>query len=63
MDASQTIARWEADERDIRARLSDADAGSHGGIAGRSGMAVLEAIFAGELPPAVGCGVAVPLGV
>lgn len=52
MDASQTIARWEADERDIRARLSDADAGSHGGIAGRSGMAVLEAIFAGELPPA-----------
>lgn len=46
------IARWEADEQAVRARLRAADVASQNQIAGRTGMQMFEAIFAGELPPA-----------
>lgn len=52
MTVDQTIERWKADEAAIRARLSQADAAPQEQVAGRSGMEIFEAIFAGELPPA-----------
>ena len=51
MSVDQTIERWNADEAAIRARLREADAAPQEQVAGRSGMEIFEAIFAGELPP------------
>lgn len=52
MTVDQTIELWKADEVAIRARLREADAAPQEQVAGRSGMEIFEAIFAGELPPA-----------
>ncbi|WP_247535872.1 PaaI family thioesterase [Ralstonia pseudosolanacearum] len=52
MTVDQTIERWRADEVAIRTRLREADAAPQEEVAGRSGMEIFEAIFAGELPPA-----------
>jgi pimeloyl-ACP methyl ester carboxylesterase len=52
MEVDEVIARWEADEARVRARLSAPDAEPKGKVFGRSGMEMFEAIFAGELPPA-----------
>ncbi|WP_247420759.1 PaaI family thioesterase [Ralstonia pseudosolanacearum] len=52
MTVDQTIERWRAEEVAIRARLREADAAPQEQVAGRSGMEIFEAIFAGELPPA-----------
>ncbi|KMN22206.1 PaaI family thioesterase [Pseudomonas helleri] len=52
MEVDKVIARWEADEARVRARLSAPDAEPKGQVFGRSGMEMFEAIFAGELPPA-----------
>jgi uncharacterized protein (TIGR00369 family) len=56
MTTEETVARWEAEERSVRTRL-----GATPGVArpeqvvGRTGMEVLDAIFAGELaPPPIG---------
>ena len=56
MNPEDTLARWRADEAAVRSRLS-----GHPGVArreqvaGRSGMEVFKAIFAGELPrPPIG---------
>ena len=45
-------AGWEVDEARVRARLSAPDAEPKGQVLGLSGMQVVEAIFAGDLPPA-----------
>lgn len=52
MTIDEIIERWEKDEAAVRARLRKADAAPQAQLAGRSGMEVFEAIFAGELPPA-----------
>ncbi|SFD52770.1 PaaI family thioesterase [Paracidovorax konjaci] len=52
MTVDQVIARWKEDEATVRSRLRAPDAASPEQVAGRSGMQVFEAIFAGELPPA-----------
>jgi uncharacterized protein (TIGR00369 family) len=52
MNVQQVVARWDAEEKAVRVRLRDADAASPEQIAGRTGMEMFEAIFAGELPPA-----------
>jgi uncharacterized protein (TIGR00369 family) len=52
MTIEQVIERWRADEAKVRARLREPDAAPQEQVAGRSGMEVFEAIFAGELPPA-----------
>jgi acyl-coenzyme A thioesterase PaaI-like protein len=52
MDVDQVVARWEADEARIRARLSAPDAEPKAQVFGRSGMEMFEAIFSGDLPPA-----------
>ena len=52
MTVYQVIERWKADEAAVRARLREPDAAPQEQVAGRSGMEVFEAIFAGELPPA-----------
>jgi uncharacterized protein (TIGR00369 family) len=52
MTIEQVIERWRADEARVRARLREPDAAPPEQVAGRSGMEVFEAIFAGELPPA-----------
>lgn len=52
MDVDQVVARWEAEETRVRARLSAPDAEPKGQVFGRSGMEMFEAIFCGELPPA-----------
>lgn len=52
MDVAQVVARWDAEELSVRARLIAPDAAPQDQIAGRTGMEVFEAIFAGELPPA-----------
>ncbi len=52
MNVQQVVARWDAEERAVRVRLRDADAAPQEQIAGRTGMEMFEAIFAGELPPA-----------
>jgi uncharacterized protein (TIGR00369 family) len=52
MNAQQVVAGWVAEEKAVRARLRDADAATQEQIAGRTGMEMFEAIFAGELPPA-----------
>lgn len=52
MNVQQVVARWDAEEKAVRVRLRDADAASQEQIAGRTGMEMFEAIFAGALPPA-----------
>lgn len=52
MTVDQVIARWQADEATVRARLRQPDTASQDQIAGRSGMEVFDAIFSGQLPPA-----------
>lgn len=52
MTIEQVIERWRADEAKVRARLREPGAAPQEQLAGRSGMEVFEAIFAGELPPA-----------
>nr|WP_307873377.1 PaaI family thioesterase [Burkholderia sp. Se-20378] len=55
MDANETMARWDADEARVRARLIAPDADPKGQVFARSGMEMFEAIFAGELaPPPIG---------
>jgi len=52
MDVQQIVARWDAEERAVRARLRAPGTAPREQIAGRTGMEMFEAIFAGELPPA-----------
>jgi len=52
MTVDQVIERWKADEAAVCARLRNADVATQEQLAGRSGMEVFEAIFAGEIPPA-----------
>ncbi|CAM4097510.1 PaaI family thioesterase [Bordetella muralis] len=52
MDIEQQIAQWESEEQAVRARLMSADSRPSASIAGKTGMELLQAIFAGELPPA-----------
>ena len=52
MDAQQIIARWDAEEQTIRARLSAPGTAPAEQMVRRTGMEIFEAIFAGELPPA-----------
>jgi len=55
MGIEEVIEQWEADEARVRARLREPGAASPDQLAGRSGMQVFEAIFAGELPqPPIG---------
>jgi uncharacterized protein (TIGR00369 family) len=51
MNVDEVVARWEADEARVRARQSAPGAAPKGQVFSRSGMAMFEAIFAGELPP------------
>lgn len=51
MQVDGVVARWEADEARVRARQSPPDMEPKGEVFGRSGMAMFEAIFSGELPP------------
>jgi uncharacterized protein (TIGR00369 family) len=55
MTAEETLARWQADETRVRARLASVGWARPSELANRSGMQVFEAIFAGELPsPPIG---------
>jgi uncharacterized protein (TIGR00369 family) len=51
MNIEAVIEQWEADEARVRARLADPGTASPAQVAGRTGLQVFEAIFAGELPP------------
>lgn len=51
MTVDLVLQRWSADEAAVRARLIESDAVPRGHLAGRSGLELFEAIFAGELPP------------
>lgn len=52
MDMNQVLLDWRSEEEAVRARLGPAGAAPPTKpMAGLSGMEVLEAIFAGELPP------------
>lgn len=52
MKIDEIVARWNAEEEAIRARLAAPGVATARDVAGRSGMQVFEGIFAGELPPA-----------
>ena len=52
MEVDQVVAWWSVDEEAVRARLSAPGVAPIEQVSGRTGMQVLEAIFAGELPPA-----------
>ena len=55
MTADETLARWQAEEQRVRARLGAAGWARPGELASRSGIQVFEAIFAGDLPsPPIG---------
>ena len=56
MKVEDTVARWQAEEDAVRARLATTAGCAHSHqVEGRSGLAMLEAIFAGELPrPPIG---------
>lgn len=49
MAADEVLALWRAQEEGVRSRLSVPGVAS--GVAGRAGMEVFNAIFAGDLPP------------
>src|SRR2546425_7678220 len=52
MSAEATLARWQEDEKAVRSRLAATTGWARPGeVAGRSGMEIFQAIFAGELPP------------
>lgn len=48
---AEVIQRWRAEEAAVRAHLKEAGTATMEQMAGRSGMAVFDAIFSGELPP------------
>jgi uncharacterized protein (TIGR00369 family) len=56
MKVEDTVARWQAEEDAVRARLATTAGCAHSHqVDGRSGLEMLEAIFAGELPrPPIG---------
>jgi uncharacterized protein (TIGR00369 family) len=55
MTASETLARWQADEARVRARLGSTGWVAPDQLARRSGMEMFAGIFAGELPsPPIG---------
>jgi uncharacterized protein (TIGR00369 family) len=56
MDIEETLARWQADEEMVRARLNrTTGVARREQVAGKTGMEVFDAIFAGELPrPPIG---------
>lgn len=51
MTIDEISERWNKDEAAVRARLRKTDAAPQEQVAGRSGMEIFKAIFAGELPP------------
>jgi hypothetical protein len=51
MEVDQIVAQWDMEEKAVRARMKASDVASPEQIAGRTGMEMFEAIFAGELPP------------
>ena len=51
-DAAETLARWEAEEKAIRATMRTTGVASPEEFASRSGMEVFRAMFAGEMPQA-----------
>lgn len=54
-DAAEVLARWQADEDAVRARLAAPGVAAMERVAGLSGMQFFEAMFAGRLPaPAIG---------
>jgi uncharacterized protein (TIGR00369 family) len=51
MNVEETLARWRAEERAVRARVSDTTGYARADqLEGLTGMQILEAIFAGTLP-------------
>ncbi|ROR24720.1 hypothetical protein EC845_0748 [Comamonas sp. BIGb0124] len=52
MDVDQTVARREADEARVRARLSAHSAEPEGRVFGLTGIEMFDANFSGDLPPA-----------
>jgi hypothetical protein len=56
MNADETLSRWRAEEQAARARLAAATGYARPDqVAGRTGLEMFEAIFAGELPrPPIG---------
>jgi uncharacterized protein (TIGR00369 family) len=55
MSAAETLARWQADEAKVRARLGAIGWAQPVELASRSGMQLFEDMFAGKLPaPAIG---------
>jgi len=51
MDVTQVLTAWESEEQAVRARLRPTDAPPPAvNVPGMSGMEILKAIFAGELP-------------
>jgi len=54
-DAEATLARWQAEEDAVRARLGEPGVAGAGQVRGRTGLETLQAIFDGELPrPPIG---------
>ena len=51
MEVDQVVLQWRAEEQAVRARLTAPGVAPAAQVFGRTGMEVLEAIFAGELPP------------
>jgi uncharacterized protein (TIGR00369 family) len=52
MSSEETLARWRAEETEVRERLAEkAGCARSQQLDGRSGLEILQAIFAGELPP------------
>jgi len=52
MNPEDTLARWQAEEAAVRARLQTAPGlATPAQIAGRSGLQVFQALLAGEIPP------------
>ncbi|WP_460146189.1 PaaI family thioesterase [Pseudomonas sp. H3_H08] len=52
MQADQVVARWDEEEKAIRARWNTSHTATQKQITSLTGMELFEAIFAGELPPA-----------
>lgn len=47
---AQTLARWQAREAELRARLGEPGVGRHDQFVGRTGLEVFERMFSGEVP-------------
>jgi uncharacterized protein (TIGR00369 family) len=56
MNAPDTLARWQAEEESVRARMTPAPGVAHPSqVTGRSGIELLRGMFTGELPrPPIG---------